>query len=380
MSEHSVGFDVDPSGQVGPFHPAELAIVIPTFNERGNVSAIFDRLKTVLKDVAWEVVFVDDDSTDGTLEELGDLSRRDPRVRFLHRIGRRGLSSAVVEGMLATHAPYVAVVDCDLQHDETKLPAMLEVLRSGDADIVVGSRYVDEGGVGDWSQKRRFVSQTATRLAQAILPVQLSDPMSGFFALTRPALMASVRTLSGQGYKILLDIVLSSKTHPRIREVPYTFRLRTRGESKLDSSVIVDYLMLLIDKTIGHIVPARFILFAAVGATGVLVHMATLVATLAASLAFPISQAISTWVAMTFNFFLNNVLTYRDKRLKGARAVVLGLLSFYAVCSLGAISNVGVASILFNKNYSWWLSALIGIAVGLVWNYALTSTFTWRKK
>jgi dolichol-phosphate mannosyltransferase len=372
------------AGRVGPewnaYVPADLAIIIPTFNEKGNVTALFRQIDAALQGVAWEAIFVDDDSSDGTIDELRELSRADRRVRYIHRIGRRGLATAVVEGMLATPAPFLAVMDCDLQHDETKLPAMLAALRSGDCDIVVGSRYVGQGSVGNWSGRRLAISQAATRLAQLVLPLPLADPMSGFFALSRETLMAAVRNMSGQGYKVLLDIILSARTPLRIREVPYTFRARQRGESKLDSSIVVDYLMLLIDKSIGRFVPARFVLFAAVGATGVIVHMAALTAALGLGVVFMAGQILATIVAMTFNFALNNSLTYRDKRLKGFRGIALGLLSFYAVCGLGAVSNVGVASILFQKNYSWWLSALAGILVGVVWNYALTSTLTWRKR
>ena len=364
-------------------HPAaavpDIAIVIPTFNECGNVTALYHKLLAALKGRAWEAIYVDDDSKDGTVDELLALSRSDPRVRVIRRIGRRGLSSAVVEGMLSTSAPYLAVIDADLQHDEAKLPEMLDLLASGSCDLVVGSRYVGGGGFGDWAKSRLMISQFATRLAQMVLPVQLTDPMSGFFALTRDCFMRSVRGLSKQGYKILLDIVLSSDVPPRVSEVAYTFRVRTQGESKLDSSVVLDYIILLLDKTIGHIVPARFILFGAVGASGVLVHMLTLALSLSLAAPFVMAQAIATVVAMTFNFFVNNVLTYRDKRLKGVGPILKGLVIFYAVCSIGALSNVGVASVLFDKEYSWWLSAIAGIAVGVVWNYALTSTFTWRK-
>jgi dolichol-phosphate mannosyltransferase len=358
-----------------------LSVVLPIYNERELVAPLWSALKSSLDalKVDWEAVFVDDDSTDGTPEELLALSRQDSRIRFIRRIGRRGLSSAVVEGMLSTNAPYVAVIDCDLQHDETKLPEMLEILRGRQADLVVGSRYMAQGGVGDWSASRVRVSQTATRLAQWILPVPLSDPMSGFFMATRELVERSVRNLSRQGYKILVDIVMSSPTPPRVAEVPYTFRQRLHGESKLDSAVVIEYLMLLMDKTIGHIVPARFVLFSAVGASGVVVHMAALMLAMAASLPFVAAQGAATGIAMTFNFFVNNLFTYRDKRLRGFGPVLKGLLSFYLVCAIGAVSNVGVAAVLFSKDYAWWLSALTGILVGVVWNYALTSTFTWRK-
>lgn len=280
---------------------------------------------------------------------------------------------------MATVAPYVAVIDADHQHDETKLPAMLARLRANEAEIVIGSRYVGGGSVGAWDNKRVRVSRIATDIAQHFLPVHLSDPMSGFFMLQRSTFLEAVRHLSGQGYKILLDIILSLGRVPRITEVAYTFRQRRNGESKLDSAVVLQYLMMLIDRRIGHIIPSRVVLFGVVGGTGVVVHMATLAAMLGAFGYFRASQAVATFVAMTFNFFINNILTYRDKRLRGLGPVTMGLLSFWLVCSIGAISNVGIASVLFERDYAWWLSALAGIAVGVVWNYAMTATFTWGK-
>jgi dolichol-phosphate mannosyltransferase len=189
-----------------------------------------------------------------------------------------------------------------------------------------------------------------------------------------------VRGLSVQGYKILLDIITSSPASLRIREFPYVFRSRQHGESKLDPLVSLEYLLLLLDKMIGRWVPVRFILFMAVGGLGVIVHLGVLTALFeVAQTKFLVAQSIATMAAMTFNFFLNNVFTYRDRRLKGVGQVLRGLLSFYLVCSAGAVSNVGVASFLFVRDFSWWISGVAGILVGAVWNYAASSIVTWRK-
>ncbi|MHB2166099.1 glycosyltransferase [Alsobacter sp. R-9] len=362
-----------------PVGAPELAVIIPTFNEVGNVRRLVSSLEAALAGIHWEAIFVDDDSNDGTPDELEALAREDHRVRCIRRIGRRGLSTAVVEGMLSTVASYVAVIDADHQHDETKLVDMLAILRADEADIVVGSRYVGDGSIGAWDAGRARVSRVATTISRLFLPLQLSDPMSGFFMMPRALVFDAVRNLSGQGYKILLDIIMSLPIVPRVKEVAYTFRTRTHGESKLDSAVALEYLLMLVDKKIGHVVPTRFVLFGLVGGSGVLVHMATLAAVFGSFGSFRVAQAVATLVAMTFNFFVNNVLTYRDKRLRGVGPVVKGLLSFWLVCSIGAVSNVGVASVLFERDYAWWLSALAGIAVGVVWNYAMTATFTWRK-
>lgn len=360
---------------------ADLSIIVPTFNERDNVPLLLEKIDATLPGVAWEIIFIDDDSSDGTIEVLRSLSRKDPRVRSLHRIGRRGLSSAVVEGILSTSAPFVAVMDADLQHDERLLKQMLDVLRSDEADLVIGSRYVEEGSVGAWDERRQKISRIATELSRFVIKADLTDPMSGFFMLRRSVFEGAVRNLSIQGYKILLDILASTKSSPRIKELPYVFGLRQHGESKLDALVTLEYLNLLLDKMFGGVVPVRFIMFAAIGGIGVFVHMAVLGGLLKTGIAdFLAAQTTATIAAMTFNFFVNNVLTYRDKRLRGFGPVLIGLLSFYAVCAVGAVANVGIANVLFHEHYSWWAAGVAGILVGAVWNYALSSIFTWRTR
>ena len=358
---------------------AELTVVVPTFNERDNVSEVVSRLEQCLRGKAWEVIFVDDDSTDGTAARIREIARRDPRVRCLQRIGRRGLSSACVEGMLASSSPYFAVIDGDCQHDETVLPRMLELLKSEEADVVVGSRYTAGGGVGSWNTIRARISRFATRLSCAVIKHELSDPMSGFFALRREVLELAVRNLSSVGFKILLDLIASSPTPPRVKELPYEFRNRRAGQSKLDGQAVWGYLMLLADKFIGGVVPVRFVSFALIGAVGVFIHFGVLAILFRAmSLPFIFSQAGATALAMMSNFSLNNAVTYRDMRLKGWMWV-LGLFSFMLTCSFGALANVGVASYLFKRHTFWALSALAGIVVGTVWNYAMTATYTWEK-
>ena len=356
-----------------------LSVIVPTFNERDNVRELVARLDRCLAGLEWEVVFVDDDSPDGTLDVLRDLSLADARVRLLHRIGRRGLASAVVEGVLATSSPVVAVLDCDLQHDETLLPRMLAQLVADDCDVVVASRYMQTGSVGDWNKQRRLFSRVATKLADVVLRSELTDPMSGFFMMRRDAFDRAVRRLTNQGYKILLDILLSARPGLRVAEIPYTFRSRMHGESKLDSIAILDYLALLIDKTIGHIIPLRFVMFVSVGGMGLIVHLAML-ASLYRGLGFAFAPANfgAAMVAMTFNFFVNNLLTYRDMRLRGFGPLTRGLLSFCALCAIGTAWNVGMAVVLFEQKYTWWLAGIAGIFMGAVWNYTATSIFTWH--
>jgi dolichol-phosphate mannosyltransferase len=362
-----------------PVSGAELTIVVPTYNERDNVEALLARLDVALAGIAWEVIYVDDDSPDGTAAAVRRLAHSNRRVRVLHRIGRRGLSSAVVEGMLASSAPYLAVIDADLQHDEKLLPHMLAAIKAESLDIVVGSRHVAGGGTGSWDRRRVAISDFATRLARLVVSTELSDPMSGFFMMSRPAFERTVRHLSGQsGFKVLLDLFASTPIPFRFKELPYVFAERQHGESKLDGFVVWEYLMLLAEKLTRGCIPGRFLSFAVIGGLGVVVHLTTLFAVLHFAI-FPIAQATASVVAMTNNFIFNNLLTYRDRRLKGRRFFT-GLISFYAVCSLGAVANVGIASMLFAHHYTWWLSGLAGVVVGVVWNYAVSSIFTWRSK
>jgi len=355
----------------------ELTIVIPTLNERENIPLIVDRLNRVLADVAWEVIFVDDDSADGTADAVRALAHHQSNVRCLQRLGRRGLSSACIEGILASTSPYAAVMDGDLQHDETLLPKMLARVKAERLDIIVASRYAENGSVGNFAQSRVVISDFATRLGKMVVKADLTDPMSGFFMIRRDAFDAAVRSLSGQGFKILLDLFASAPRPLRFGEIPLTFRERLHGESKLDAMVAWEYLMLLLQKLAGPAVPVRFLLFAMIGGLGIGTHLFTLwFATHLLQIAFPVAQAVATVTAMTGNFLLNNVFTYRDRRLRGRR-LVTGLLSFYAVCGAGAVANVGVASHLAGGHHSWWLAGLAGAAVSVVWNYVMSSAFTW---
>ena len=360
------------------FLPLELCVVVPVLNERANIAELIDRVSHALSDIEWEIMFVDDGSTDGTPELVTQLAATDRRVRLIQRFNRRGLSSAVIEGMLASIAPVVAVIDGDLQHDETLLPQLYRAIAESDTDVAVGTRYSAGGSIGEWSAARARISSFATRLAETIARTPLSDPMSGFFAVRRNKIVELAPRLSGIGYKILLDIMASAPQPLKVMEFPYTFRVRQYGESKLDSTVALQYIEMLAEKRIGHLVPIKFIKFSCVGALGLLVHMTVLFILISLHMVFGIAQMIAVLTAMTFNYLLNNSFTYRDRRLKGWH-MLTGLISFGSICGLGAIANVGVGEMLFGYKYDWWLAGLAGAAVGSVWNYAMGSLFTWRK-
>ncbi len=354
-----------------------LSVIIPCFNEVDNVEELTRRLAQALEGIPWEVIFVDDDSPDKTSQCIDRMAFKDSRIRLIHRIGRRGLSSACVEGMLSSTAPYLAVMDADLQHDETLLPQMLDVLRSKQLDIVVGSRYVNGGGIGGWDEKRAAYSRFATKISRYFTKTELTDPMSGFFMMHRDALTQRVRSLSRVGFKILLDLFASSSTPMRFIELPYTFQERRAGKSKLDNRALLEFGMLLLDKWIGRLIPVRFVAFTLVGGIGVLVHLLVLLFIFRITGApFIYGQAAATLVAMTTNYLMNNFFTYNDVRLKGWK-LVSGWFSFALICGLGAVANVGIASLLFQRQTNWMLSALAGIGISSVWNYTVTAVYTW---
>jgi dolichol-phosphate mannosyltransferase len=352
---------------------------VPTLNEAQNIRSLYEAICAALIGFDWEMIVVDDDSRDGTVEIARQLAAQDHRVRCLRRIGRRGLAGAVVEGILSSSAFAVAVIDADLQHDERLLPRMLMELRGG-ADLAIGSRHAEGGSMSEgFSRWRRAVSASATDAARRILRVRVSDPMSGFFAIRRNTAEAIVPRLSSQGFKVLLDLLVSAHVPMKVVELPYTFRPRHRGESKLDSAVALDFLGLLVAKASGDRLSARFLAFGLVGLTGLVVHLAALNGLLAgAGLSFDAAQVLAAVVAMTWNFTVNNSFTYRDRRLTGTNWL-RGLLSFYAVCSIGAIANVGVASWVYGNDPIWWLAGAAGALMGAVFNYAVTASVTWRR-
>lgn len=363
----------------------KLAVILPTLNERDNLAPLVARLAAALDGPlgagTWEAIFVDDDSRDGTAEEARRISQDDPRIRVIQRIGRRGLASAAIEGMLATAAPFVAVMDADHQHDPALLPRMLAALESGEAEACVASRFAPGASMAEWGRPdREKQSELANGLARRLTGVTLSDPMSGYFMLPAATFRTVAPSLSGIGFKILLDILSTAPQPLRVKEFPLSFAARASGESKLDQAIAFEFLVGLYDKTLGRFIPTRFALFGTIGAMGVVVHLAVLWALFRAmGLPFLYGQIGAVIAALTFNFILNNELTYADKRLRGVGPLTLGWVKFGLTCSIGAFANVGVAEGLVTRGVHWVLAAVAGIVIGSVWNYALSSRFVWGR-
>lgn len=356
----------------------ELTVVVPTLNERANVEALVANLERVLAGIDYEITFVDDGSTDGTTRIQRKLAQENSRIRVVHRVWRRGLASAVIEGMMASSAPYLAVIDADLQHDESILPEMLRKLKAEDLDIVIATRNSAGGTMGEFAADRVQLSRLGQRLSTLVCHQRLSDPMSGFFVLTRAYLDEVVWSLSSLGFKILVDLVASSRRRVRIGEVGYTFRSRLHGESKLDFWVGLNYLELLADKMVGNWIPVSYVFFAAVGAIGVFAHLLFVLAlTRGAGLTFETSQLISSAVVIGLNFVLNNQLTFHSNRLSGL-PFVLGMIIFYVACSVGLFVNLQVFRFLQQNHFPWYLAASAGIVLGSVWNYWISAMFVWR--
>lgn len=367
----------------------QLAIVMPTLNERANLGPMIERLDAALAGIAWEAIFVDDNSPDGTSDEARAISLRDPRVRVIQRINRRGLASAAIEGMMSTAAPVVAVMDADHQHDPNLLPLMLAAVESDACEIAVASRFAEGASTEAWGRPDRVkASNVANALARKLTGVELTDPMSGYFMLRTETLRADAHRLSGVGFKILLDIMATVDVPLRVKEFPLAFAARAAGESKLDRTVVFEFLVGLYDRWLGRIIPTRFALFGTIGAVGVIVHMSVLAIFLTifgGSLkgqlvsAFELGQTIAALVAMTFNFVLNNALTYADKRLNGFVPLLRGWAKFGLTCSVGLLANVGVAAILVRFGFHEYPAAITGIIIGSVWNFALSSKFVWGR-
>jgi len=360
--------------------PVELSVIVPTYNERGNVAPLVTRLEATLAGVAWEAVFVDDDSPDGTAREVKTIAARDPRVRCLRRVNRRGLAGACIEGILGSSAPYVAVIDADLQHDETLLPRMLDSLKSGRSDLVVATRFGAGGSAQAMSPTRESGSRLARRLAWMLGGVALSDPMSGFFAIRRDRFEPLAASLSPDGFKILLDIVTRARGTLRVAEEPYSFGSRVYGKSKLDARVVLEYLGLLLSRASRDAVTPRFLSHALVGVVGLVVQLVAMRVGLALGLAFIQAYALGAVVALGASFVVTNLLlTHSDRRLRGF-SVIPGLLVFGVTSAFGLVAGIGMAAWLYTLRPVWWLAGAVGSVVGTVCSHATSPRLSWHVK
>jgi len=367
-------------------HPTDapwLSVVIPTYNEKDNIGLIlneFDRPAfEALRSQIARIVFVDDDSPDGTAEAIRTAQCLLPIV-CIQRVGRSGLSSAVIEGMMICDTPMIAVMDSDGQHRIEDLSAMVQRAREEHADLVVGSRFFETDRQQSHRGIRHLASQLGNALAKTLLARDVRDPLTGFFLISRPMLMSIVRDLKPIGFKILFDILFLLRGRRfTLLEHQILFGVRQAGASKLDASVVLEFIDQIAHRLSRGVVPEKFLSFVAVGGSGVAVHFGVLYAMVQFELAFLPSQTAATSVAMLWNYALNNEITFRRHRRSGLDWV-RGLLLFVGFCSLGALANVGIANALFEQHYSWWLSGLAGVVVGTVFNFSLSRSYVWRRR
>ena len=350
---------------------ADLAVIIPAYNERDNVVPMIERLDIALDGIDWCAVYVDDNSPDGTARAVRAYASQDRRISCVVRIGRRGLASAVIEGVMATDAPIIAVIDADLQHDETVLPKLYAALKDSSTDVAVGSRYVEGGGTGDWDATREKASRLATRIAGIIGPKGLGDPMSGCFAAKRDAFEGAVQSMSGKGYKILLDLFAASPRPLNFVEVPFTFRAREMGESKLSLRVLYDYFLMLADHTIGKVLPTGYLVFLIGGLASVFGHLALVCLMSVAELSFAAAHGGALAVVLAATFALVEAMAHRPR--KGG-AWLTGLLGFVVAASPGWALNGWIGVNVFEATSSWSLAAVAGAAIGAGWSAAVLMT------
>jgi dolichol-phosphate mannosyltransferase len=358
-----------------------LSVVVPTYRESANVPVLFERLKTALDGLPWEMIVVDDDSPDGTYDVAFAIAAKDARMRCLRRVNRSGLAGAVIEGWLSSSADFVAIIDGDLQHDERILPNMYASLAAKEGDIVVGTRVPDDATPAGLSPARQKLSNLGAWFFKRIAGITVKDPMSGFFMTRRDIVSRLAPQLSPDGFKILVDVILSAEGGLKIVESSYVFRQRQAGESKLSPLVGLDFLGLVAHHASGGVLPTRFVLFAMIGGVGLVVHLIVLSAIIAVmgDKGFDQGQIVATIAAMASNFVLNNEITYRSMRYRGL-SMVRGFVIFALLCSVGAIANINIATWLFQSRQVWWAAGLAGALVGVVWNYAASNTFVWRRR
>ena len=355
----------------------ELTVVVPVFNEVGNVGPLVESLSQALNGIDWEVIFVDDNSPDGTAEKIHEMAHQDPRVRLIVRVADRGLAKSAIQGMLSGNGDLLVVMDGDGQHGPEMIRELIEPIRTHRADVCTASRNLDSEDISQSLSRRRVgLSKLGNLLCRLVLRRNLSDPMTGFFAMDRRRFMSVADKLGDPGFKILLDILSTDKSL-RVQEIPFEFASRAEGESKLDLFVSWQLLMFLASKMTSGLVPARFISFATVGLSGVLVHMVLLMIFLSFSIVFPLAQALAATGAASSNFAFNNLLTFRDQRLRGWD-ILPGLLKFLLVSSAGLFANVAIATLTLNHLTDYvLLAAMVGIAMDTVWKYVIASRLVW---
>jgi dolichol-phosphate mannosyltransferase len=354
-----------------------ISLIIPTFNEKDNIAPLIERISRALAGRDYEIVLVDDNSRDGTIEAAEALASRYP-VKVIVRRDARGLATAVVHGLKYTSGNIIGVMDADLQHPPEKLPDLLQAIENG-ADMAIGSRYIPGGGCPNWDMTRKIVSKVALMVSHLLLPSTraVKDPLAGFFMFRRENI--DIAKLKPIGYKISLEIMLTG-SFKNIVEVPYVFEERSAGQSKLRPQQQIDYLKHLFSLMARTGELAMFLKFVAVGLSGVVVNegvywLLTRYGGLAAYDYWAVVIGIE--VSIITNFILNDSFTFAGRRR--GKSFIGRLLKFNLICVVGAGIQWGLF-MLFTRVFGVYdlLSNFIGIVVAFLWNYLVNRNWTWK--
>ena len=359
-----------------------VSIILPTYNEFENIRPLIKRLLQIEEKYELELLIIDDDSTDGTTDLVKKLAQEESRIRIIHRVGRSGLASAIKEGLLDATGDIAVVMDSDGQHDPLAISQAISLLKSNKLDIVAGSRFLRDSEILGLSQRRTGGSSLANKLARFSLSKQyqhLTDYMSGFMVFKMHRCMPSIYKVDVNGFKFFYELLSISRGRFNIEEIPLNFLPRNYGSSKLDLSILWDFVISLVHTFSFRVIPRRAISFGLVGATGMVVQL-TVTKILMGLLLLEFQTALPVGVvaAATSNYLINNALTFRSQRLNG-RLLIKGLLKFLLVASLPVLANVGLATSFYRLVASDpFLAQLAGIIVVFVWNYAASSRFVWN--
>ena len=364
----------------------DLSLVLPTYNEGSNITAVLEQLIAHLDsvpDLTYEIIVVDDDSPDRTWEIAGRLAENRAQIRVVRRQSERGLSTAVIRGWQAARGRVLGVMDADLQHPPEVTGKLWAEMARG-ADLAIASRHVEGGGVSDWSLARRIISRCAQMIGLVLLPevtARVSDPMSGYFMISRRSIAG--RTMNPLGYKILIEVLGRGKVG-WIAEVPYTFRERVEGSSKVTNKIYMQYFQHLLRIRMHLLKSSYFFRFCIVGLSGVVIDMSLLyLLSDPKMLAWGLtrSKIIAAEAALINNFTWNDLWTFaeisRQQNSFGQR--LKRFLKFNAICAVGLLLNVLILNFEFNAlHMNRYLANLIAIAIVTLWNYSTNWFLNWR--
>jgi len=362
----------------------EISIILPTLNEEKNIGILLPKIQHILKDYTYEVIVVDDSSTDKTRHIAEEFFAINNNGFVLYRGALSGLSSAIYDGFNIASGNFLIVMDADLQHDEAILPEIINKIATGKYDICIASRNIENGGYGNLILTRKLLSKFGIWLANFILNMKLSDPMSGYFGLSRKLFEEIKHSINPRGFKLLLEILYKSK-NVNIAHIPYNFKVRKFGKTKLTPAIGFEYLLALLDLKLGWVISYRFILFGFVGFIGSCLNFSFFITFLYFEVPILWSVFYAASLGMIWSFLANNFFTFSEYRY-ARKKILLGLF-FYLFLSLpGIFVQISVTSFLSNlMQGSFYLSDylyfiyLVAVICGAALNYIIHLNITWKK-